>query len=285
MVRAFIAGIVIGIVAPLIGTFLVARRFSLIADTLGHISLAGIALGLLLGINPIVTALIASILTAVLVDKIRHNKYISGESALAMLLSGGLALAIVLMGLARGFNVDLLSFLFGSISTVSETDLYLIVPLGVLVIILTVFFYKKLLYIAFNEEGARVAGIKVNFLNILLMALTAVAVSLSIRIIGSLLIGALLVIPVTTASQLARSFRQCLILAIIISLVSVISGLLASFYLNLPAGGAIVLVSLSIFSIILIVSDKTFTILIKVSISLELNFLFFLLFNHLSKTW
>src|SRR3989339_74302 len=118
MVRAFIAGIVIGIVAPLIGTFLVARRFSLIADTLGHISLAGIALGLLLGINPIVTALIASILTAVLVDKIRHNKYISGESALAMLLSGGLALAIVLMGLARGFNVDLLSFLFGSISTV-----------------------------------------------------------------------------------------------------------------------------------------------------------------------
>ena len=252
MVRAFIAGIVIGIVAPLIGTFLVARRFSLIADTLGHISLAGIALGLLLGINPIVTALIASILTAVLVDKIRHNKYISGESALAMLLSGGLALAIVLMGLARGFNVDLLSFLFGSISTVSETDLYLIVPLGVLVIILTVFFYKKLLYIAFNEEGARVAGIKVNFLNILLMALTAVAVSLSIRIIGSLLIGALLVIPVTTASQLARSFRQCLILAIIISLVSVISGLLASFYLNLPAGGAIVLVSLSIFSIIYI---------------------------------
>ena len=252
MVRAFIAGIVIGIVAPLIGTFLVARRFSLIADTLGHISLAGIALGLLLGINPIVTALIASILTAVLVDKIRHNKYISGESALAMLLSGGLALAIVLMGLARGFNVDLLSFLFGSISTVSETDLYLIVPLGVLVVILTVFFYKKLLYIAFNEEGARVAGIKVNFLNILLMALTAVAVSLSIRIIGSLLIGALLVIPVTTASQLARSFRQCLILAIIISLVSVISGLLASFYLNLPAGGAIVLVSLSIFSIIYI---------------------------------
>jgi len=120
------------------------------------------------------------------------------------------------------------------------------------VIILTVFFYKKLLYIAFNEEGARVAGIKVNFLNILLMALTAVAVSLSIRIIGSLLIGALLVIPVTTASQLARSFRQCLILAIIISLVSVISGLLASFYLNLPAGGAIVLVSLSIFSIIYI---------------------------------
>ena len=246
MIRAFIAGIVIA----LIGTFLVARRFSLIADTLGHISLAGIALGLLLGINPIVTALIASILTAILVDKIRHNKYISGESALAMLLSGGLALAIVLMGLARGFNVDLLSFLFGSISTVTETDLYLIVPLGVLAIFLVAFFYKKLLYIAFNEEGARVAGIKVNFLNILLMALTAVAVSLSIRIIGSLLIGALLVIPVTTASQLARSFRQCLILAIIISLVSVISGLLASFYLNLPAGGAIVLVSLTIFSII-----------------------------------
>jgi len=247
MVRAFIAGIVIGSIAPLIGTFLVARRFSLIADTLGHISLAGIALGLLLHINPIITALIASISVAILVEKIRHNRYISGETALAMLLSGGLALAIVLIGLASGFNVDLFSYLFGSITTVTNTDLILIVPLGLLVIVMVTVFYKQFLSIAFDEEGAKVSGIKVNFLNILLMVLTAVTVSLSIRIIGSLLIGALLVIPVTTASQIAKSFKQSLLLAIIFSLTSVVSGLFASFYLNLPAGGSIVVISLIIF--------------------------------------
>jgi len=248
MIKAFIAGIVIGTIAPLIGTFLVARRFSLIADTLGHISLAGIALGLLLHINPILTALVASIATAILVDKIRQNKHISGESALAMLLSGGLALAIVLIGLAQGFNVDLLSYLFGSITTVTSFDLYLIVPLGLLIIAVVYIFYKQFLYIAFDEEGARVSGINVKILNILLMVLTATAVSLSIRIIGSLLIGALLVIPVTTASQISKSFRQSLLLSVIISLVSVIAGLFASFYLNLPAGGAIVLISLIIFA-------------------------------------
>ena len=249
MIRAFIAGSVIGIIAPLIGTFLVARRFSLIADTLGHISLAGIALGLLLNINPIITALAASILTALLVDRIRQNKYISGESALAMLLSGGLALAIVLIGLARGFNVDLFSYLFGSITTVTGTDLFLIIPLGLLVIITVAIFYKQFLSIAFDEEGAKVSGVKVNLLNILLMVLTAIAVSLSIRIIGSLLIGALLVIPVTTASQVAKSFRQSLLLAILFSLSSVIAGLFAGFYLNLPAGGSIVVIALIIFAV------------------------------------
>ena len=256
MVRAFIAGIVIGCIAPLIGTFLVARRFSLIADTLGHISLAGIAIGLLLNINPIITALIASMLVAILVDRIRHNKYISGETALAMLLSGGLALAIVLIGLARGFNVDLFSYLFGSITTVTDTDLLFIIPLGILVVITVAVFYKQFLSIAFDEEGAQVSGVKVNFLNILLMVLTAVAVSLSIRIIGSLLIGALLVIPVTTASQVARSFKQSLILSIFFSLISVIAGLFASFYLNLPAGGAIVLISLIIFSFVYLIKNK-----------------------------
>lgn len=249
MIRAFIAGSVIGVIAPLIGTFLVARRFSLIADTLGHISLAGIALGLLLNINPIITALAASIITALLVDRIRQNKYVSGESALAMLLSGGLALAIVLIGLARGFNVDLFSYLFGSITTVTGTDLFLIIPLGLLIIITVAIFYKQFLSIAFDEEGAKISGVKVKLLNILLMILTAVAVSLSIRIIGSLLIGALLVIPVTTASQIARSFKQTLLLAIFFSLSSVVAGLFASFYLNLPAGGSIVLIALIIFAI------------------------------------
>ncbi len=247
MVRAFAAGLVIGTIAPLIGTFLVARRFSLIADTLGHVSLAGIALGLLLHVNPIITAMMASILIALVVDKIRQNKIVSGESALAMLLSGGLALAIVLVGLARGFNVDLFSYLFGSITTIRSEDLMIILPVGIAVAITILVFYKQLLYISFDEDGARVSGVNVNALNMMLMILTAITVSLSIRIIGSLLIGALLVIPVTSASQISRNFKQSIILSIIFSLVSVTIGLFISFYANLPAGGTVVLISLVIF--------------------------------------
>jgi zinc transport system permease protein len=256
MVRAFIAGIVIGVVAPLIGTFLVARKYSLIADTLGHISLAGVAIGLLLNINPIITALVCAVIMSLVIDRLRSGKLVSGESALAMLLSGGLALAIVLISLARGFNVDLFSYLFGSITTVKTEDLYLIIPLGILVILTTVFFYRQFLYISFDEEGARVSGIKVTALNILLMVLTAIIVSLSIRIVGSLLIGALIVIPVVTSAQIARSFRSSLVLSIIFSLVAVIVGLFASFYFNLAAGGTIVLVALLIFAITSIASPK-----------------------------
>jgi zinc transport system permease protein len=249
MVRAFIAGIVIGVVAPLIGTFLVARRYSLIADTLGHISLAGVAIGLLLNINPLVSALILSILMSLVIDKLRSNKLVSGESALAMLLSGGLALAIVLISLAKGFNVDLFSYLFGSITTVNTTDLLLIIPLGVIIAITVVIYYKQFLYISFDEEGARLSGINVPAFNILLMVLTAIIVSLSIRIVGSLLIGALIVIPVVTAGQIARSFKASLYLSVLFSVISVIAGLFASYYFNLAAGGTIVLVALIIFAI------------------------------------
>ena len=247
MVRAFIAGSVIGVVAPIIGTFLVARRYSLIADTLGHISLAGVAIGLLLNLNPIITALTSAILMSLVIDHLRSNKYISGESALAMMLSGALALAIVLIGLAQGFNVDLFSYLFGSITTVQDTDLLLIAPLGLITLLVVAIFYKQFLSISFDEESAKIQGINVKALNTLLMVLTAIIVSLSIRIIGSLLIGALIVIPVVTAGQIARSFKMSLILSTIFGLTSVIAGLFASFYLNLAAGGTIVLISLIIF--------------------------------------
>lgn len=249
MIRAFIAGIVIGTVAPLIGTFLVARRYSLIADTLGHVSLAGVAIGLLLNINPLFTALALSIVMSLVIDRLRSNKLVSGESALAMLLSGGLAFAIVLISLAKGFNVDLFSYLFGSITTVKETDLYLIIPLGILIALTTIFYYKQFLYISFDEEGARTSGMNVNALNILLMVLTAVIVSLSIRIVGSLLIGALIVIPVVTAGQIASSFKASIILAVFFSLFAVIVGLFASYYFNLAAGGTIVLVALITFAL------------------------------------
>lgn len=242
----------IGIIAPLIGIFLVLRRYSLIADTLSHVSLAGVAIGLLLNINPLITALVASTLSSVAIDHLRTSKKIYGESALSIFLSGSLALAIVLIGLAHGFNTDLFSYLFGSIVTVRATDIYIILALSVVIGIALIIFYKELVYISFDEEAARVSGIPVRAFNIIFIVLAAIAIAIAIPIIGILLISALLVLPVVTALQFKKSFKETLLYAEIISIFSVLAGMVASFYLNLSSGGTIVLIMLAIFSAVLI---------------------------------
>ncbi len=247
MVRAFLAGGVIGIIAPLIGVFLVTKRYSLMADSLAHVSLAGVALGLLLGIYPIYTAIAVAIVASLIIERLRSQRQVSGELALAMFLSAGLAIAIVLISFGKGFNIDLLAYLFGSITTVSPQDVGVISILGLNIVLLIGFFYQQLMYLSFDEEAALVSGVPTRFLNTLLMVLTAVTVSVAMRIVGVLLIGALMVIPVVTATQFRKSFRQTIGLAIIFSLISVLVGLFGSFYLDLPAGGAIVVTALGIF--------------------------------------
>lgn len=249
MDRAFVAGIIIGVIAPLAGTFLVIRRYSLIADSLAHVSLAGIALGLFTGFSPVATALGTALIAGLGIDRLRAGKQVTGDAGLAMLLSGGLALAVVLIGLAHGFNAGLLSYLFGSITTVQASDLWTIVLLGIGVIGLTSVFYKELLYTSFDEEAARISGLPTRWMNRLLVAMTVVTVVLSIPIVGALLIGALMVIPVVTATQIARSFRQSLWLAMGFSLLAVVSGLVLAYYLDLAAGGTIVLCSLVLFGL------------------------------------
>lgn len=249
MVRAFIAGVIISITAPLIGTFLVAKRYALFADTLAHVSLAGVAIGLLIGIHPVIAALFTAVIAAVSMEYLRKNNNLSAETTLAMFLSGGLAVAIVIIGVSRGFNVDIFSYLFGSITTVSGTDLWIIATLGILVSAIVYFLYKELLYLVFHEEMATVSGVPAQKLNFTLIVLTAITVVASIRIVGALLIGALMVIPVVTATQLARSFKHVLLFSIGISLAVVILGLFLAYYYNLPAGGAIVLLSLIFFGV------------------------------------
>ncbi len=256
MIRAFEAGIIIALIAPLIGIFLVLRRYSLIADTLSHVSLAGVAFGLLLKINPLITAILATVISSITIEKLRISKRIFGESALSLFLSGSLALAIVLISLAKGFSVDLFNYLFGSIATVKQIDVYIIGGLGVFVLLAIISVYKELVYITFDEESARVSGIPTNFINILLIILAALTVSLSIPIVGVLLISALVVIPVVTALQFKKGFLQTVLYAQAISLFSVISGIIASFYLNLSTGGTIVLITLIIFVLTLIAKRK-----------------------------
>jgi len=249
MVRAFLAGITIGLVAPLIGCFLVAKRYSIIADTLAHASLAGVALGALLFINPLIGALGVALVIALVIERLRVGRILTGDVALAMFLSSGLAVAIVLIGLSKNVQIDLFSYLFGSITTVSRQDLWIIMPLGGLVLAFIGLFYKELAYLAFDDESARVSGLPTIFLNQALVILAAVTVVLSLRIVGGLLIGALMVIPVAAAMQNGRSFSRTILYAVAFGLASVVAGLFASFYLNTAAGGTIVLISLLLFVI------------------------------------
>jgi zinc transport system permease protein len=250
MQRALLAGLMIGTIAPLIGVFLVLRRLSLIADTLAHVALAGVAAGLLLRTYPVAGALAASLLAAVGIERLRVSGRLFGEAALAVFLSGGFAVAVVLISVANGFNVDLFSYLFGAITVVQPRDLWVILALGLVVLGALGLFYKELFAITFDEEGARVQGVPVDALNLMLTALVAVTVVVAMRIVGILLTSALMVIPSITALRLARSFQEVLRIAVACSLVAVLVGMVASFYFNLAAGGAIVLAALALFGFV-----------------------------------
>ncbi|MGD0523068.1 MAG: metal ABC transporter permease [Candidatus Microgenomates bacterium] len=250
IVRGLAAGLIIAIIAPVIGIFLVLRRYSLIADTLSHVSLAGIALGLLLGINPLFTAIGATTISSVIIDKLRLSRKVYGESALALFLAGSLALAVVLISISHGFNATLFNYLFGSITTVTSSDIVTVSIMGFVVLISIILLYKELLYITFDEVSAQVSGINVKLINTIFIILSAITISLAIPTVGILLISALIVIPVITALQFKKSFIPSILIAQTLSIFSVVSGVVVSFYFNIAPGGTIVLISLLIFVIV-----------------------------------
>lgn len=247
IVRAFEAGILIAIIAPVIGIFLVLRRYSLIVDTLAHVSLAGVALGLLLKVPPLITAFGLSSASSVLIERLRLSKKVHSDAALAVFLSGSLAVALTLLGFANGFNVNIFNYLFGSIVTVTQSDLYVILGVGCVVLISVFLFYKELLFVSFDEEAAQVAGIPTRFVNILLIVLAGFTVAIAIPIVGALLIGALIVIPILIALQFKKSFVGTLLIAEAASLFSVIAGIFIAYYANLSAGATIVLILVALF--------------------------------------
>jgi zinc transport system permease protein len=249
MLRAVEAGLIVAFLAPLVGIFLVLRRYSLIADSLAHVSLAGIAVGLLMKVNPLFTALAAALVSALSIETLRASRRLFGESALSIFLSGSLALALVLLSLGNGFSVNLFAFLFGSILTVSQPDVYLIAALAGVSLVVVGLFYKELVFISFDEEAAKVAGLPVRAINLLLVALAAFVITLSIPLVGALLVGALIVIPVATALQFRLGFGMTIALAQAFSMCSVFCGILVSFYLDVSASGAIVLIMLALFAL------------------------------------
>ena len=246
MLRALVGGALVGILAPILGTFVVLRRYSLIADTLAHVALMGVAIGMASQFLPTLTALAAAVVGAVVVERLRSRGKLPGDAALAVVLYGSLAVAIVVISGAGGFNVDLFSFLFGSILSVSPLDLWLLAGLTAGVVIFVAAFYVDLAQLAFDEELARVSGVRTDFLNLALAVLTGATITMSMRVVGVLLIGALLVIPVLTGMRLARGLRMAAGVAVAAGLVSASAGLTIAFYGDYSAGGAIVLTALAL---------------------------------------
>jgi len=243
MQRAFAAGMMIAVIAPLIGTFVVLRRLSMIGDTLSHASLAGIAAGMLGGFYPLLGALLFSVGAAIGVEKLRKRFSQYAELSISIILSASIGLAVVLISLAKSFNADLMGYLFGSIIAVTAKDVYTILGLSLVILLSVWLFYKEFFYIAFDEEGAELAGIPVGALNIYFTSLTAMTIVVAMRVVGILMVSSMLVVPVASSLLVARSFKSTMVLAVIYALISVLVGLITSFYLDLAPGGTIVLTS------------------------------------------
>ena len=250
MQRALAAGLIVGAFAPLIGTFLVQKRMSLIGDGIGHVAFAGVGAGLLLGIWPVWTALLFGVVGALGVDFLRSRGKASGDVALALFFYSGIALGVVLISLGGGLNASILTYLFGQPLTVTASEIRVIAALGAAIAI-AMWTVRRVMFAVVTDEGwSRVAGLQTGFMNSLLAVLTACAVVAAMRVVGILLVAALMVLPVASAQLLARSFRATLLWSVGIGMGSVVVGLTASRIWNLAPSGVIVLAAALFFGIV-----------------------------------
>lgn len=249
MHRAIVSGIAISLMCSLIGLFLVLRKQSLFGDALAHAAFGGIAAGLYLGVYPLWAAFAVSVSSALALTKIKQKFQISSDATVAILLSSGLAMGVILISLAKGFTVDIFSFLFGSILLVSLQNTLFILGLCGAVLVIILLLYRKLVYTTFSEEQAKVSGIPVEKLNYLFVVIAAIAVVISMQLVGILLTSSLIVVPNVTAILFSRGFKQTAILSMSFAVFSAVVGILSSYVLNVAPGGMIVLISIIIFGV------------------------------------
>ncbi|NCU18737.1 metal ABC transporter permease [Pallidibacillus pasinlerensis] len=262
--NSFLTGMIIGIIAPLLGVFIVVRKMSLIADALSHISLSGIAATMLAatyspffaGISPLYGGMLFSVIGALFIEKLRSVYKHFEELSIPIIMSIGIGLGVIFISLADGFNNDLFGYLFGSVSAVSRTDLYSIFIIGLLVVLIIIFLYKELFLLAFDEEYGKAQGIRGNIVHLIFIILVALVIAISIRIVGVLLVSSLMTLPVAASMRMAKSFKQTIIFSIIFGEVSVVGGLISAFYLDLAPGGTIVCISAVILIITILYSKK-----------------------------
>ena len=248
MQRALISGIAIAVLCSVVGLFLVLRRYSLFGDAVAHSSFGGIAAGLLIGLYPLWTAYAVSLISALVITKIKQSFDISGDASVAILLSSGIAAGLVMISLAGGFTVDILRFIFGSILLVSTNDVILILALTGAILVVILLLYRELIYSTFNEEQAKVSGIPVEKINYLIVFLAGITVVTSIQLVGILLISALLVIPNVTAIMYGKGFKHTAFISISFSVFAVVGGILLSYVFDITPAGTIVMSSIAIFA-------------------------------------
>ncbi|MCA1039100.1 metal ABC transporter permease [Bacillus infantis] len=261
--NAFLTGIIIGIIAPVLGVFIVVRRLSLIADALSHVTLAGIAASLLLekkfiafsGLNPMYMGMLFSVAGSLFIEKLRAVYKHYQELAIPIILSGGIGIGVIFISLADGFNTDLFSYLFGSVSAVSRTDLWIILIISAIVAILIVLLYKELFLLSFDEEHAKASGIAAKSVHFIFIVMVALVIAASMRIVGILLVSSLMTLPVAASIRIAKGFKQTILFSVIFGEISVLGGLSVSYYLDLAPGGTIVMISVLILVLTILIKS------------------------------
>ena len=246
MQKALVAGIAVGIICSFMGTFLVLRRYSLFGDGIAHVAFGGISVGLFLGVFPLWTAFIVSIFGGLGLQKLRQSTKISGDSAVAVVLVSGLAVGVILVSSSGGFSVDLFSFLFGSILLISNEDTIMILAISAGIIATLTLLQKQFLHLTFNEEQAKLGGLRTTLLNYAFVVLASITVVTSMRLVGILLISALIVVPNITAMMFGKGFKKTVFISMSISVISVVSGILLSYSLNVAPSGTIVVIAVGI---------------------------------------
>lgn len=242
MQNALMAGAMIAVLCPIVGIFLVLRRYSMMGDTLAHSSLAGVAIGIVLGISPTITSVIFTTLSAFLIEFLRDRfkRYAEILMSVVMTLSVGIAIILVSSGQA---NTNINQYLFGSILTVTRTDLLMVLAVTVITIICIIYYYNELIYTTFDEEGALISNVKVKRINYIFALLMGLSISVSIRITGVLVISSLIVLPVASAMQFKQGFKRTLFIGILIGLIDILAGLVFSYFLDSAPGGTIAIMS------------------------------------------
>ena len=253
VVNGFIGGVTAAIICSILGVFIVLRRASLIGEGIAHLSFGGIAVGLLAGLYPLGVALVFALLGTVAISILHQKKLVYYETAIGILFSFGLAIGAIAASLAGGFDVDLFSYLFGNILTISDEDLLYILLLSMAVLAFCLLFYKELVAMTFDTTGARLAGVPVASFDLIFNIMVAFTVVVSIQIVGSLLVSALIIIPAASALQLSNSFRSTVMIGLVVAVLSVVAGLLISFFFDVATGGAIVIFGTAAFVICVIV--------------------------------
>lgn len=250
--RAILSGIIVAVTSAVLGVFLVLRKLSLMGDGLAHVSFGAVALALMIGQMTIWVALPVVILSAIGIHKLQKRASVYGDAAIGLVAVTGLASGVLIASLSGGNSVDLMSYLFGNILTISSIELIIVVLVAVIVLFLIAYYYRELFAVTFDQQYAQVSGVKVERINTMLMILTGLTVVLAIKVVGVLLVSALLIVPAVFALQLAKGFLQTLMLAIFFSIVSMMIGLLMSLALNWPTGATIVLTNVGLFALTVI---------------------------------